>query len=261
MIVDLGVEKKGVEILGHTIHRANWDETLEFIRSAVASQHCVHIQTANVDHLMIAQRDPEFSEVLKHADLVTADGMPLVWASKLLGKPISERVAGSDIVMELCRRSGEWGLKLFFLGAAPGVAEDAKRQAILKYPGVSIVGVYSPASWEVEDTAANKTIVEQINDSNANVLLVALGAPKQEKWITCHMDALKTNVNIGIGASLDFLAGKIERAPLWMQKSGLEWLYRFFQEPSRLWRRYLIQDMPFFLGIFKQWWEYRFCKR
>jgi N-acetylglucosaminyldiphosphoundecaprenol N-acetyl-beta-D-mannosaminyltransferase len=206
------------------------------------------VATVNVDHMVLAARDAEFYHILRNADLVLADGMPIVWLSCLLRTPLPERVTGSDLTIELCRRSRDLGLRLFFLGAEPGVAEAAKDRAEVLYPGVKIVGTSSPSRQEVEDQVASRRIVEVVNGSGANVLLVAFGAPRQERWLWRHRSHLQTAVNIGVGASIDFLAGRVKRAPRWMQDAGLEWLYRLTREPRRLGKRYLGRDL-YFLSI------------
>jgi N-acetylglucosaminyldiphosphoundecaprenol N-acetyl-beta-D-mannosaminyltransferase len=218
-------------------------ETIEFIEKKILNSSKAHyIHTANVDHVVMADEDPEFKSLINRADLVTADGMPIVWFSSLFGCKLPERVTGADLSEKLCKYSSEKGFKLFFLGAATGVAEKAKQRMQKKYPNVEIVGVYSPSKEELQNKESNMKIINKINKSGANILLVAFGAPKQEKWINNHLSYLQTTINIGVGASIDFMAGEVKRAPKILQSLGLEWLYRLIKDPKRLAHRYLIRD-------------------
>ncbi|MGM0838449.1 MAG: WecB/TagA/CpsF family glycosyltransferase [Bacillota bacterium] len=211
----------------------------------------VHVHTVNVDHVVIAHKENTFKDIVNRADFVTADGMPIVWYSKIIKKALPERITGADISEEFCKRSNDFGYKMFFLGAAPGIAELAKKEMEKKYKNPAIVGTYSPTRKELESNKMNKEIIKKINESNANVLLVALGAPKQEEWISANLKYLETNINIGIGATLDFMANKVKRSPLILQKLGLEWAYRMLNEPKRLFKRYIIQDSYFILILLK----------
>ncbi|MCR4418634.1 MAG: WecB/TagA/CpsF family glycosyltransferase [Clostridia bacterium] len=229
------------------------DDCVERIAAFVSSGGWHLVVPVNTDVLVLACRDATLSEIITAADLVLADGMPIVVASRVLGSPLPARVTGSDLTLELCRRSAELGLRLFLLGAGPGVAEAAKRRAEKRYPGVQIVGTYSPSRRELEDDGASAKIVAMVNKSAANVLLAAFGAPRQEKWLWRHRTQLETPVNIAVGAAIDFLAGRVRRAPAWMQRAGLEWLYRLLREPRRLSYRYLVRD-PYFVTLLAREW-------
>lgn len=196
------------------------------------------VVTVNSDILLQAQRDPELAAIISDAYLVTADGMPILWLSRIIGHPLKERVTGADLTTSLCANSASFGLRLFFLGAQPGVAERAREKALEKWPDAHIVGTYSPTPEELMNPESSHRIVRLINESNANVVLVAFGAPKQERWISRHITETDAPVMIGVGASLDFLAGSVPRAPEWMQKVGVEWFFRLLSEPRRLWKRY-----------------------
>jgi len=211
-----------------------------------------YVVTPNVDHIMKLQVDKEFRDVYQQADLILPDGMPLIWASKILGSPLIEKVSGSDLFVKLCERASEGGFRLFFLGGNPGDAKKAKEVLMRKYPLLKIVGVYCPPFGFERDECENSNIEQIIRKAEPDILFVGLGAPKQEKWIHAHYRAIGVPVSIGIGISFSYVAGAIRRAPLWMQKIGLEWFWRLLMEPKRLWKRYLVDDIKFFNLVLKQ---------
>lgn len=222
------------------------------LRKIIESGKKTFIQTVNVDHLILMQEDRNFREITKSADYITCDGTPILWVSKLKKRKLPERVTGADLTLEICRKSAVNNFKIFILGAAPQVAEKAKREAKRMYPNVMIKGCYSPEEYELKDEEKNEKICKMINRSGANILLIALGAPKQEKWYWENRGLLKVNVAIGVGAAIDFLAKEKRRAPAWIGKIGLEWLYRLLHEPKRLWKRYLVRDMRFIPLLVKE---------
>lgn len=205
------------------------------------------VVTPNIDHVVIAETSAPFQEAYRDAALSIADGMPLVWASRFLGRTLPERISGSDIMGPLFERAAKKKWRLYFLGAGPGVAEEAARRVTAQY-GAQVVGVDSPKISIDPDAAENKPVLERIRAAKPDLLFVALGAPKQEIWMHRFSKAYAPAVALGIGAGLDFVAGAVQRAPAWMQKSGLEWAYRLSREPKRLWRRYLVND-PKFLAV------------
>jgi N-acetylglucosaminyldiphosphoundecaprenol N-acetyl-beta-D-mannosaminyltransferase len=221
-------------ILGIPVHDVTTEETLALIDEFVHKQTPHQICTVNPEFIMTAQRDAEFKRILNHSALNLPDGIGVVWAAKRLGKPLRERVAGSDLVDLIADRAQTTGWRIFLLGAAEGVAEQAAIILRERYPQTNIVGVYA-GSPRPEDEA---DITARIRLSEADVLLVAYGAPKQDKWIARNIEPTGTAVAIGIGGSLDFIAGTQKRAPQRMQRLGLEWLYRLVREPWR-WRRQL----------------------
>jgi N-acetylglucosaminyldiphosphoundecaprenol N-acetyl-beta-D-mannosaminyltransferase len=205
--------------------------------------------TGNLDHLVIAERDPAFRAAYRAADLVVADGAPIVWLSWLASRaPLPERVAGSDLFWELARVSGEAGLRLFFLGGAPGSAASAADAVSMRYPSAHVVGTYCPPHASFATEAEQQRIRWIIRHAAPDILMVALGAPKQEKWIAANKDVLGVPVSIGVGGSFEMAAGVHRRAPHWVRRVGLEWLYRFAQEPGRLFQRYFVEDLPYFGG-------------
>ena len=200
---------------------------------------CHYVVTPNVDHTVLFQQHAGLRAAYQDAGLVLADGMPVVLASRLLGRGLPERVAGSDLVPALlaaAETSG--GLKIYLLGAGPGVAERAARNIVQRYPSVEVVGTYSPPLGFEKDPVENAAIVARIAAAGADVLLVGLGAPKQELWVHAHFHELRVSTALCIGATIDFLAGETARAPRWMRSTGLEWLHRLASEPKRLVRRY-----------------------
>lgn len=219
------------------------------VRMAKKRDRARYVCTGNLDHLVLAERDPEFREAYRKADLVVADGAPVVWLSRIASSaPLPERVAGSDLFWELARVSGEANLRLFFLGGSPGAAAKAAEAVERRYPGARVVGTYCPPP-ELFDTKPEQERIRRIvRQAAPDILLVALGAPKQEKWIVRNKEELGVPVSIGVGGSFELAAGIRRRAPKWLQRSGLEWLYRFAQEPRRFFRRYFIDDLPYLAG-------------
>ena len=215
---------------------------------------CRYVVTPNVDHVLILQRNEALRRAYEHAALVVADGMPVVLAARLLGEPLPERVAGSDLVPALfAAASPQDPLRVFLLGAAPGVAERAARSIESRYRGVSVAGCYSPPFGFEHDPAATESIVTAISAARPDVLLVGLGAPKQEVWVHRHCARLQARVALCIGATIDFLAGEKPRAPVWMQRAGLEWVHRMATEPRRLGGRYARNAVGFPQLVWKEW--------
>lgn len=244
-----------IYLFGITIDNVTMGETLERIRTMLAGPGKHFVVTPNVDHLVRLHKDAEFQEVYKRASLVVADGMPVIWGSHLLGRPLKERVAGSDLMLPACKLAAETGARVYFLGSMPGVAERALEKLRDLFPALQVAGHYSPPFGFEKDAAENKRIVERINTSRTDILFVALGAPKQEKWISAHLDELNIKVGLCIGAGVDFIAGAVKRAPAWMHSIGLEWFWRLMSDPGRLWKRYLVEDLLFFKIFLLEWWN------
>jgi N-acetylglucosaminyldiphosphoundecaprenol N-acetyl-beta-D-mannosaminyltransferase len=205
--------------------------------------------TPNVDHVVVAEENERLREAYARASLSLADGMPLIWASRLLGTPLPEKVSGSDIVSPLLERAADRGWRVYLLGGAPGVAAQARDRLLQRLPALQVVGVDAPRIDIDEPPEEREPVLERIRAAQPQLVLVGLGAPKQEIWIDQVRSTLRPAVLLGVGASLDFLAGTLPRAPRWMSESGLEWLYRLGREPGRLWRRYLLRDPRFLLVI------------
>jgi N-acetylglucosaminyldiphosphoundecaprenol N-acetyl-beta-D-mannosaminyltransferase len=201
------------------------------------------IVTVNLDFLSIAHREVRFREIINNADLAVADGMPLVWVSRIKDQPLPQRITGVELVHECCLIAARDHRSIYLLGAAPGIAEAAASQLIEQYPGLRIAGAYSPP-YRTLTEAEDVELIRTINATNPDILLVALGAPRQDRWIYEHRARLTASIAIGVGCVLDLYAGVVSRAPGWMQRTGLEWSYRLVQEPGRLWRRYILDDIP-----------------
>ncbi len=204
------------------------------------------VVTVNLDFLRIARSWPAFNQIINAADLAVPDGAPLVWIARYLGLDVCERVTGPDLIERCAALSAQRGYRLFLLGAAPRVAERAAVALQERYPGAQVCGTYSPPEHafpfpgEVDDH-----IVARVRAARPDALFVAFGCPKQDLWIHQHREELAVPVSIGVGGSFNFLSGTVARAPEGLQGLGLEWVHRLYSEPRRLWRRYLLQDVPF----------------
>lgn len=224
-------------LLGVRFARLTLAGAVDAIGALMAEGRPRQVVTANVDFLVQAQGDAELRGILRDADLVLCDGMPLVWASRLRGQPLPGRVAGADLVPALLRRAEERGQRVFLLGAGPGVAAAAAARIRARHPRLRDLGHASPPAGTLEELGA-PGLLARIRAARPDLLLVAFGCPKQEKWIARHRESLGVPVSIGVGATLDFLAGRVRRAPAWVGRCGLEWCFRLAQEPRRLAGRY-----------------------
>jgi N-acetylglucosaminyldiphosphoundecaprenol N-acetyl-beta-D-mannosaminyltransferase len=222
---------------------------LDVIERLVAAGQGGTVFTPNVDHVVLAERDARMRAAYEAVNLSLVDGMPVLWASRLLGTPVPEKVSGSDLVVPLLRRAAARNWRVYFLGGDPGVGERAKAEILRELPTLDVVGIDSP---RIQVDAIDPAVLERVRAAKPDIVLVALGAPKQE--IFCHeqREKLSPAVLLGVGASLDFVAGTRARAPNWISKSGLEWLYRMAQEPKRLAGRYLLRDPQFVAIVARQ---------
>lgn len=226
-----------VAVLGLPLANVTAGEAVERIEELILSGGTHQVATANLDFWINSLNDVHLHRIIAGCSLVLPDGMPLVWISRLLGSPLKERVSGVDMVPRLAELSAKKGYGIFLLGGRPGVAEQASKMLQEAYPGVNLVGHYAPPLVDLERMDHGDTL-ERIRVAKPDILLVAFGNPKQEKWIRMHARRLGVPVSIGIGGSMDMLIGNVRRAPEWMQRSGLEWLGRCVQEPARLLPRY-----------------------
>ncbi len=224
--------RETVDILGVHIDKITAEDALKKAEEYLRTPGVSTIYTPNPEIVMAAYQDPSFCRVLNAADLCTPDGIGVVYASRMLGDPVPQRVAGFDLACGLLKRIAETGEGVFLFGAKPGVAEEAKARLEETYPGLVVSGVHD-GYFQPEDEAA---IIEEINNSGAKLLFVCLGAPKQEQWIHRNKDKLLVNLCMGVGGALDVFAGKVKRAPEFFIKCNAEWLYRFCKQPSRLGR-------------------------
>ncbi|MGG7141936.1 WecB/TagA/CpsF family glycosyltransferase [Clostridium nigeriense] len=240
-----------IKFLNTYVDNLTMEEAVNKVDELIINKKPSYVVTPNVDHIVKLERDNEFQAVYKEADLILADGMPLIWIAKIKKNPIKEKVSGSDLFPEVCKLAAKKGYKIFILGAAEGVAAKAAENLEAKYMGLNVVGTYSPSYGFENKKNEIEKIVSMINMVKPDILAVGLGAPKQEKFLYKYRDKLNVPVSLAIGASIDFEAGNVSRAPEWMQKSGLEWSYRLFKEPKRMFKRYLVNDMKIFKLIFK----------
>ena len=229
-----------VRILDLNLDRVGMAEVLQRVEAWIREGRPGHVVTASIRFMSVAMQDRSFASIINGADLAVTDGMPLIWLSKLLGAPIPERITGPDLLLSLAKLAAERGFSVYLMGAAPGVAEDAATRLCAMHPGLKIAGTHHGYFDEDEELE----VVYAIRRCRPQFLFVALGCPKQEFWIHRWMHELDVPVCIGVGGTLDILTGRLKRAPTWVQRAGLEWLYRLQQEPRRLWRRYLLLDIP-----------------
>ena len=234
--------------IGHlAVDPLTFPEAVEEISRLVEAKAGGFVFTPNVDHFVLAEDDVAFREAYAKATFSLTDGMPVVWASRFLDVRVPERVSGSDLILPLMEKAAQRGWRVYLLGAAPGVADKAAEVIRQRFP-VNIVGTDSPNLKAGQTAAESEPILRRVREAKPDLLLVAFGSPKQETWIAEVASHLTPTVAIGIGAGLDFISGRVPRAPRWMAKAGLEWFYRLSREPRRLWRRYLVND-PRFFGI------------
>lgn len=219
-------------VLGVGIDSVTITEAVDLLEKFIAERKPRLVATANAEMVMLAQEDAELSQILNSAALVVPDGAGVVWAAKYNGIPVRERVAGYDLVQALLARAAIRGYSIYFFGAAPGIADKAAQLSVRQYPGLRIAGVRN-GYFSAEEVPG---IIGDIKAKQADILLVALGVPKQEKWLKANLAQIGVPVAIGVGGSFDVMAGVVSRAPLWMQQTGMEWLYRLLCQPRRILR-------------------------
>ncbi|GEJ58059.1 WecB/TagA/CpsF family glycosyltransferase [Anaeromyxobacter diazotrophicus] len=227
------------------VDRVTAAEALDRIGALVEAGRGGAVFTPNVDHVVLASRVPDLARAYAAADLSLADGVPVVWASRLLGAPVPEKVSGSDLLLPLVERAAARGWRTYLLGGAPGVADEAAARLRARFPALVVAGADAPRLTVDGAGDESAAALARLAAARPQLVLVALGAPKQELWIHRHRAALAPAVAVGVGAALDFAAGRVRRAPRWVSRAGLEWLWRLAREPRRLWRRYLMQDPAF----------------
>lgn len=232
-----------MRLMNTEIDNLTMDETLDAIDSLIKEDNCSYVVTPNVDHIVQLEKDEELKRVYENASLILTDGKPLIWISNWYKTPIKEKISGSDLFPRVCELAAKKGYTMYLLGAAEGVADKSAKNLMDKYKGLNIVGTYSPPFGFEKDKVELKKIERQIQEVHPDILIVGLGCPKQEKYMYHHCKELDVPISFGLGASIDFEAGNIKRAPRWMSEHGLEWLYRITQDPKRLAKRYLVDDM------------------
>jgi N-acetylglucosaminyldiphosphoundecaprenol N-acetyl-beta-D-mannosaminyltransferase len=244
--------KNRIELMGCFIDNLSMAETLQkidgFIQSGKPHQHVA----VNVDKLVKANKDPALRKIINDCALINVDGMPVVWASRILGKPLKERVAGIDLYTALMQRASEKGWRVYLLGAGEDVVRNVKDIHEQQSPGLKIAG-FRNGYWKPEEEAA---VVNAIAACRPDLLFVAISSPQKERFLGTHQANMKIPFAMGVGGSFDVVAGKTRRAPPWMQQCGLEWFYRFLQEPKKMFKRYFVDDLVFFWLLLKA-----FCRK
>jgi N-acetylglucosaminyldiphosphoundecaprenol N-acetyl-beta-D-mannosaminyltransferase len=237
------------QVLGVPIAAVQIPDVVTQMEEWIACRERSHyICVANVHVIMEGRRDPSFCEVLRSADLCVPDGMPLVWLGRHHGHALPRRVYGPDLLIDFCRTTKNSHYTHFFLGGRPGVAENLSHELQIRFPGVQVVGIYSPPFRQLTEEE-DDAITAQINTAAPDVLWVGLGCPKQERWMREHRDKLQVPVVVGVGQAFDIHSGEVPQAPIWMRENGLEWLFRLYREPRRLWRRYFIYNTKFIFTL------------
>lgn len=237
-----------LHVLGCPIDNLTMTETLTKIEEHIASgqphQHCV----VNAAKLVAIAKDHRYLETVRQCDLVNADGQSIIWASRFLGTPLVQRITGIDLMEHLLRLAATKGYRVYFLGARAEVVTRVVAEATRRYPLLKVAGCQHGYFTDDEEPQ----IVRSIRESRPDILFVAMGSPRKEQWLARHLKALGVPFAMGVGGSFDVIAGVTKRAPPWVQRIGMEWFFRFLQEPGRLWRRYLITTPQFIFLVFKE---------
>ena len=239
-----------VTLRGLAVHRVTQNEAVGFIVDELQAGRGGWVITPNLDHLRRCAHDPAFAGFFAQASLILADGMPLVWASRLQGTPLPQRVAGSSLIWTLSAAAAKENRSIFMLGGDPGTAEAAGQILAIRYPGLRIGGFTCPPVGFERDPLQMQSLRQQLIAAAPDIVFVALGSPKQECLIAALQADLPRAWWLGVGISFSFVCGTVRRAPRWMQGCGLEWVHRLIQEPRRLARRYLVEDLPFAFILF-----------
>lgn len=230
-------------LLNTYVNNVNMDEALQAIEDMIVSEKKSYIVAINVDVVMKIENDPYLKEITDKADMVLVDGKPLEWIAKWHKRPVKAKISGSDLVPLLCERASEKNHSIFIIGGKEGIAEKAKEKLELKHPGINVVGTYAPPFGFEKNEKELEEINEMISAAHPDLLIVCFGCPKQEKWIYENYQKYDAKVSVCAGATVDFLAGNVKRCPKWMSDYGLEWFYRFLQEPKRMFKRYFVDDL------------------
>lgn len=234
--------RKRIKIIDSYVDALTWDDATSLISDWGLHRESRYICICNVHSLVTAKDNPVFQNVINKADMATPDGYPVAWMLRRLGSPEQQRINGPDLMWELCRR-GQGKLGIYLFGSTEKTLYLLKRSFNKHFPDLDIVGTYSPPFSDITDKEESN-IINTINASGAHLIFVGLGCPKQELWMAQHKGEIKA-VMLGVGAAFDYHAGTLKRAPVWMQRAGLEWLYRLTKEPKRLWKRYLTTNTVF----------------
>ncbi|HEY8339348.1 MAG TPA: WecB/TagA/CpsF family glycosyltransferase [Egibacteraceae bacterium] len=240
-----------VDVLGVGISVVDLDRACDVIAGWIAARTPHYVCVTGVHGVMESQRDPELRRIHNASGLTTPDGMPMVWAGRCAGARDIDRVYGPDLMLALCERAARHGWRTYFYGAGEGVADELARRLSRRFPGLQVAGTHSPPFRPLTPDE-DEEVVRRINATAPDIVWVGLSTPKQERWMAAHVGRLTAPVLIGVGAAFDIHAGVVSQAPRWVQRSGLEWLYRLCQEPRRLWRRYLTNNPRFVAAILRR---------
>ena len=232
-----------MKFLNTYVSNVTMDETIAEIEKYIKEDKKRYIVAINVDVVVKIENDKELQEATNKADMGLAEGKPVIWISKYYKRPIKEKISGSDLVPLLCKRAAEKRYSIYILGGADGIAEQAKKNLEEQYPAIRIVGTYAPPFGFEKDQAELDKINQMISEKTPDLLIACFGCPKQEKFIYRNIDKYDAKVSVCAGATVDFLAGNVKRAPKWMSEHGLEWFYRFLKEPKRMFKRYFVDDL------------------
>ena len=230
-------------LLNTHINNVSMEEAVQAIENMIIKKKKSYIVAVNVDVVMKMESDSKLKKIVDGADMVLVDGQPLVWIAKWHKRPVKAKISGSDLVPELCKTASEKSYSRFIIGGADGIAERAKEKLEMQLPGIQIIGTYAPPFGFEKDREELGKINAMITEASPDILIVCFGCPKQEKWIYDNYQKYNATVSICAGATVDFLAGNVKRAPKWMSNHGMEWFYRVFQDPKRLLKRYFIDDI------------------
>ena len=256
-LAEAAVPPASVEILGVPLALTDYERTIEWMDATIATGQRGYVCVAAVHTVMACQEDPELRAAVLGSDLTVPDGQPLVWAMNALGHDLSSRVYGPDLMARYCERAALTGARMFLYGGRnQGALVQLALNLRTRYPGLNIAGGYAPP-FRALTGEEQDFVLDEINRSQADVVWVGIGVPKQEKWMAAMRGRLRAPVLVGVGAAFDFHAGLVSQAPRWMQSMGLEWAYRLLQEPGRLWRRYLRYNPRFVAGFLRQWLAHR----
>lgn len=241
-------------IAGVRIDNRAFDGVVDaIVDHALNGRESGYVVTPNAHHVVLFQKDALFRRIYAASFLSVPDGVPLLWAARLLGEKPCGRVNGTDLFEALCAAAAARGLRVYLLGGRPGAASAAARRLCARHPGLQVCGTYAPPFGFESDPVLQAEILERINAARPHLLFVGLGAPKQEYWMYANRPQLQVPMSLGIGVSFELVGGVVKRAPVWMQRCGLEWLFRLLSEPRRLWKRYLLGNVAFVMLVLRQY--------
>ena len=238
-------------LLNTYVNNVDMKETVGTVEAMIKDGEKHYAVAINVDVVMKIEEDAYLKEIIDNADMTLVDGKPLIWISKLYKRPVKAKISGSDLVPALCETAAEKGYSVFIIGGKDGIAARAKEKLEEKHPAIKIVGTYAPPLGFEKDERELDKINKMITEAHPDLLIACFGCPKQEKWVFENYRKYDAKVSVCAGATVDFLAGNVSRAPEWMSEHGFEWFYRFLMEPKRLFRRYFIDDMKILKLVMK----------